>query len=102
VTVVNETSTVESLINGRVRVPASVVFRTFIKETVVLNLDTGHYHGLNPTGGRMLSTLEELGSVREAAARIATEFDIPVAQAEADVCQFCHDLVDRGLLTAEA
>ena len=31
------------------RIPQHVVFRGFATETVVLNLETGKYHGLNPS-----------------------------------------------------
>jgi DNA-binding CsgD family transcriptional regulator len=43
----------------RVRVPQHVVHRAFPARTVVLNLETGKYHGLNPTAGRMLTALEQ-------------------------------------------
>ena len=33
-------------------VPEHVVYRTFVSETVVLNLQSGHYHGINTSGGR--------------------------------------------------
>jgi hypothetical protein len=92
--------------NGRptvstVRVPAHVVHRAFVDETVVLNLETGKYHGLNPTAGRMLATLERTGELALAAAALAEEFDKPQAEIEADLGIFCKALIDRGLLEAE-
>ena len=38
----------------RIRLSDNVVYRSFGSETVLLNLDTGHYHGLRGAGGRML------------------------------------------------
>ena len=35
----------------KVRVPRHVVHRDFPAQTVILNLETGKYHGLNPTAG---------------------------------------------------
>jgi hypothetical protein len=87
-----------SIIDSTVRIPPHVVFRTFAVETVVVNLERGLYHGLNPTGGRMLETLERTPAVREAAAKLAAEFDRPLAQVEADLCAFCADLLERGLI----
>jgi hypothetical protein len=79
-------------------VPPHVVYRPFASETVVLNLETGLYHGLNPTGGRMLEELERADSVRSAAAALATEFGVPVADLERDLADFCLGLADRGLV----
>ena len=79
-------------------VPAHVVFRVFPAETVVLNLQTGTYHGLNPTAGRMLEALKDTGSPDEAAEVVAAEFEVPVDQVRADLDALCVDLVERGLL----
>ena len=81
-----------------VTVPDHVVYRTFTNETVVLNLQTGTYHGLNPTGGRMLEVLERVGRVDEAASRLAAEYARPLAEIEEDLCAFCQDLERRGLI----
>lgn len=85
----------------RARIPHAVVFRSFANETVVLNLDTGIYHGLNPTGGAMLETLERLGSVQEAANVLAREYQQPLEDIERDLSEFCHALLDRGLLVLD-
>jgi hypothetical protein len=95
------TQTEGSLLEARVKVPQSVVFRSFPTETVVLNLQTGKYHGLNPSAGKMLQALTEAGSVREAAAAVAAEYDAPAATVEADVCDLCQSLLDRGLVERE-
>jgi hypothetical protein len=92
----------ESLVDARVRIPQAVVYRGFAKETVLLNLDTGIYHGLNPSGGRMLETLDRTGSVREAARILADEYDHPLDEIETDLCNFCISLVERGLLVIDA
>src|SRR3954469_11847826 len=87
-----------SLLEAKVTVPQSVVFRSFPTETVVLNLQTGKYHGLNPTAGRMLQALSEAASVREAAAAVAAEYESPAETIEVDICDLCQTLLDRGLV----
>jgi Coenzyme PQQ synthesis protein D (PqqD) len=89
------------LLRATVRVPDSVVFRDFPSETVVLNLDTGKYHGLNPTAGEMLSVLEEVGSVEQAAGVIAERHGVELARVQADMCALCEQLDERGLITVE-
>ena len=86
---------------GAVRVPGHVVHRAFVDETVVLNLETGKYHGLNRTAGRMLEVLEQEGDLTLAAAALAEEFDKPQAEIEDDLRVFCSALVDRGLLEVD-
>jgi hypothetical protein len=86
------------LLDAQVAVPHHVVHRAFPTETVVLNLETGKYHGLNPVAGRMLEILEQLGSVSESAIRLAREFEQPLERIEQDLSRLCADLHERGLI----
>ena len=90
-----------ALLGSRVRLPEHVVHRGFAAETVVLNLQTGKYHGLNPTAGRMLEVLESKDSVGQAAAEIASEYGQPIDQVEQDLCELCADLAERGLIEVD-
>src|SRR3954463_8402563 len=82
----------------RVGVPRHVVYRDFVSETVLLNIETGQYHGLNPTAGRMLQVLDEVASVSTAITRLAGEFDQPAERIEQDLKGLCEGLLSRGLL----
>lgn len=85
-----------------VRVPQHVVYRDFVAETVVLNLNTGVYHGLNPTAGRMLKLLDEVGDIGGAATVLSREYRRPRAQMVEDLETFCRDLLARNLIEAAA
>ncbi len=87
----------DTLLSARLRLPQHVVHRSFVAETVVLNLKTGLYHGLNPVGGHMLDVLNEAPSVRDAAALLVEEFQ-DQDTVEADLVAFCRDLLDRELV----
>jgi coenzyme PQQ synthesis protein D (PqqD) len=89
-----------SLLDQEFRVPDHVVYRAFALETVVVNLERGVYHGLNPIAGRMLETLERSASARAAAASLAVELGQPSARVESDLAAFCADLLERGLIEA--
>jgi hypothetical protein len=89
------------LLKAKVKLPQHVVYRTFPAETVVLNLQTGKYHGLNPTAGRMLETLERAESVLEAATVAAGEYEQPQATTERDMCSLCSSLLKRDLIEIE-
>jgi hypothetical protein len=86
------------LLSSRLRLPEHVVHRSFVAETVILNLQTGKYHGLNPMGGHMLDVLSDAANVRAAAERVATEYDQDVEVVEEDFVEFCRDLLERGLV----
>ena len=83
---------------AHVRIPQHVVHRHFPAQTVVLNLQTGRYHGLNPTAGRMLDALGEAQTVAAAARIVADHYRQPRADVERDLCVLCADLLSRGLV----
>ena len=87
-----------SILASSACIPTHVVYRAFAHETVLLNLDAGRYHGINAVGARILQALERTPTVGEAAARLADEFDRPREEIERDICEFCRDLQERGLI----
>jgi coenzyme PQQ synthesis protein D (PqqD) len=87
-----------SILDSAVSVPGHVVYRAFASETVILNLQTGKYHGVNQVGGRMLEVLHKATSAREAAVQLAEEYNRPLEEIERDLSAFCSDLAQRGLV----
>ncbi len=87
-----------SIRSARASIPSHVVYRAFAAETVILNLETGKYHGLNSTGGRMLELLDRCESVAEAATMFAGDFGKDAAEVEPDIRAFCGRLYERGLI----
>jgi hypothetical protein len=92
----------DTLLTTRLRLPDYVVHRTFVAETVVLNIQTGLYHGLNPMGGHMLEVLNESADVRSAAEQVASEYDQDPDVVTDDFVAFCSDLLERGLVEVES
>jgi hypothetical protein len=90
-----------SLLAGKVTVPHHVVYRSFPSETVVLNLETGKYHGLNATAGRMLEALERAATVGDAAVELAVSYERPRSDIELDLCELCDALLQRGLIDVD-
>lgn len=89
----------EEILDGTATVPENVVYREFEAETLLLHLGTGRYHGLNPTGARLLELLRETGGdVRLAVARLAEEHGVGAAAIEGELAEFCAQLAERGLL----
>ena len=86
------------ILASKVHVPDHVVHRAFVRETVILNLETGKYHGLNRTAGRMLEVVEGAPTIQAAAVSLAEEFEQPQETIEADLCALCRELTDRNLI----
>ena len=87
-----------SMLSAHPSIPDHVVYRAFTAETVILNLETGKYHGLNATGGRMLELLDRCDTVADAAATFASDFDKELPEVDPDIRKFCNRLFARGLL----
>jgi hypothetical protein len=94
---VASTST-SDLLAARVRLPQHVVCRSFVAETVVLNLQTGRYHGLNPTAGRMLEALQAAPTVGSAIPELAGEYNVEQEQIQRDLLALASGLLERGLI----
>ncbi len=90
--------TTSELLTACVRLPQHVVRRSFVAETVVLNLNTGQYHGLNPTAGRMLQALERAPTVAATVGELAEEYGVEQEQIERDLLALIHGLLERGLI----
>jgi DNA-binding MarR family transcriptional regulator len=86
------------LLAARVRLPQHVVHRSFVAETVVLNLHTGQYHGLNPTAGRMLEALDTAPTASTVVLELAREYGVEPGQIESDLTALCQGLLERGLI----
>ena len=69
-------------------------------ETVLLDLESGMYFGLDGVGKRIWESVTDGKSLGEIAAVITAEYEVDEAQALSDVIAFASDLVERGLLRA--
>lgn len=97
----NETFDDGRILGARVAVPEEVVSRGFERETVVLNLSTGRYHGLNPTASLMLKRLTSAARAGEAIPALAQELERPEEIIRADLVDLCRHLLARGLIRLE-
>jgi Coenzyme PQQ synthesis protein D (PqqD) len=88
----------QALLAARARLPQHVVHRSFVAETVVLNLRTGKYHGLNPSAGKMLEALEAAPTVGGTVPELADEYGVDPKQIQRDLITLTRELLERGLL----
>jgi hypothetical protein len=84
----------------RLSIPPQVMTRLVDDETVLIDLASGVYFGLDGVGKRIWESVADGNSLGQAVELIVREYEVEEAQAQADVLEFAGDLVERGLLLA--
>jgi hypothetical protein len=74
-----------------------VVIRELSGESVILDLKSGLYFGLNGVGTRTWTLIARGDSLRSINATLAGEFDAPAATIEQEVLRFATELCQHGL-----
>ena len=82
----------------KVTIPASVMFRELEGESVILDLDSESYFGLDLVGTRMWQLLTTSDSIRDAHAVLLEEFEVDAETLRADMEELIDDLVSKHLL----
>jgi len=85
-------------LESKLSIPPQVMSRLVGDETVLLDLSSGIYFGLDGVGKRIWESVADGQSLAQTVAVITAEFAVEQAQAQADVIAFTSDLVERGLL----
>ena len=86
----------------RLRVADNVVFRSLADESVLLNLDTGTYFGLDAVGTRLWNLVAEHGSTSLAIDTLLAEYDVDAPRLQNDVTALIDQLLAKRLLTTDA
>lgn len=81
-----------------VRVAKEQVSSDLGGETAILNLKNGIYYGLNPVGTRIWELIQEPISVSQIRDRILEEYEVSLAQCEADIVTLLEKLLDEKLI----
>ena len=84
--------------SDRVEVPKDVLVRFVEKETVLLNLETECYYGLDETGTRMWEVVTAAPSIERASEELLSEFDVEAELLRQHFSDLLGRLADLGLL----
>src|SRR5262245_66156507 len=85
----------------RATVPANVLIRFFGQESVLLNLETERYFGLDAVGTRMWQVVTAAPSVDAALVQLLEEYDAPGERLRADLAKLLDHLVENGLIAMQ-
>jgi len=86
----------------RVTIGDQVFAEQVDNETVLLELDSGRYFGLDPVGSRLWQLLVELGSTEAVAQAAHREYDISLEQLTQDIDALVGALAEHKLVVVEA
>jgi Coenzyme PQQ synthesis protein D (PqqD) len=82
----------------RVVVPEGVLISQLQEESVILNLESERYFGLDDVGTRFLTVLTTSRSIEAAYETLSLEYDIDPQVLRDDLLDLVEKLVDQGLL----
>lgn len=79
-------------------VPKGVMARVVGNETVILDLQSGVYFGLDPVGTDVWQLLSEGMSLADICVALVDKYEVTQAQLEADVARLAGEMLSRGLI----
>jgi hypothetical protein len=94
----DQTAAWDDLQDQRAVVPEHVVHREFASETVLLNVQSGQYHGMDSVGARFFEVIRGAPSLAAAAETLTAEYGQPLEVIQRDLATFCSELQALGLI----
>jgi hypothetical protein len=87
--------------SDRVRIPDDVLISHLQDESVILNLASERYFGLDDVGTRMLTVLSSSDSIEAAYESLLEEYEVEPQLLRQDLTSLIENLVQQGLVTIE-
>jgi len=84
--------------NQRVKLPDDVLISDLEGESVILNLKSERYYGLDNVGTRFLTLLSTSESIEQAFETLLAEFDVEADTLRLDLTNLLVDLREQGLV----
>jgi len=81
-----------------VKIPDDVLISNLQDESVILNLDSERYYGLDSIGTRILSVLTTSESIEAAYNTLVQEYDVDHQALRQDLIALVENLVAQGLV----
>ena len=84
--------------SDRVKVPDDVLISTLQSESVILNLKSERYFGLDEVGTRILSVLSTSNSIQAAYDTLLDEYEVEAEVLRKDLMSLIERLADQGVV----
>ena len=86
-------------LSDKVTIPTQVMARTVGDETVILDLATGTYYGLDPVGARMWQLMAEGQTLAAVCDALLDEYEVTREALEGDILRLTEELQAKGLVS---
>lgn len=84
-------------LDDRLAPAEQVIVRELSGESVILDLKSGSYFGLNGVGTRAWMLMAQGASLRDVNAALTDEYDAPATVIQQELLRFAGELCDHGL-----
>ncbi len=85
-------------LSDKVSIPPQVMARTVGDETVILDLASGTYFGLDPVGARIWELIGEGKTLAEICEQMLDEYEVTREELERDTLRLAGELAEQGLI----
>lgn len=85
--------------SAKITIPSQVLARGVGDETVILDLASGTYFGLDAVGARMWHLMNEGKTIGQVCDAIEAEYDVSREQVESDLRTLVRELAAHGLVS---
>ena len=86
-------------LSAKVSIPTQVMARTVGDETIILDLASGTYYGLDPVGARMWQLMSEGNSLNSVCDSMLGEYEVTREAMEGDIRRLTEELQAKGLVS---
>jgi hypothetical protein len=86
-------------LSAKVSIPTQVMARTVGDETIILDLASGTYYGLDPVGARMWQLMSEGNSLNSVCDSMLGEYEVTREALEGDIRRLTEELQAKGLVS---
>ena len=87
-------------LSDKVAIPTQVMARTVGDETVILDLASGTYYGLDPVGARMWQLMADGQTLAAICDTMLDEYEVAREALEGDILRLTEELHVKGLVLA--
>ena len=84
--------------NQRVKLSEDVLISDLQGESVILNVNSQRYYGLDKVGTRFLTLLSNSETIEQAFETLLAEYDVEADQLRVDLTDLLAELRDQGLV----
>jgi hypothetical protein len=85
-------------LNDRLKIANEVLTSKVGEEMILLNLQTGMYHSLNPVGTRFIELLNDASRLNDIHEALLEEFEVSTTLLASDLIRLSQEMLSKGLL----